>query len=246
MKTCVFVGPSAGDVVLPAGVDRFAPAAMGAVWRAVEEGYRRIALVDGLFGAVPAVWHKEVLYALSRGVLVYGASSMGALRAAELSPFGMRGVGAIYRLYRSGRLTDDDEVCLVHAPREQGFVPLTLPMVNVRRTLGRMRRAGEITPARALGAAARLKHVHFSLRDVQSVKDALAQAGAGEAARASFRRRHEDLKTLDYAALARALARPEAGDPRTATLPPWRELETFKWHTQFVEEPQDIPALERW
>ena len=57
---------------------------------------RAIGLIDGVFLDVPAVWHRELLWALSEGVHVFGAASMGALRAAELAPFGMRGVGTIF------------------------------------------------------------------------------------------------------------------------------------------------------
>ena len=47
---------------------------------------------------------------MAAGTQVFGAASMGALRAAELAPFGMIGVGAIFAAYRDGRLTGDDEV----------------------------------------------------------------------------------------------------------------------------------------
>ncbi|NER31958.1 MAG: hypothetical protein F6J89_31220, partial [Symploca sp. SIO1C4] len=79
-----------------------------------------IALIDGVFLSYPSVWHKEILYALQQGVAVYGASSMGALRAAETSDFGMVGVGAIYRMYASGELIDDDEVALIHGQEDTG------------------------------------------------------------------------------------------------------------------------------
>ena len=55
-----------------------------------------ILIVDGEFGQSLSVWHKEILHALHRGIRVVGASSMGALRAAELDRFGMEGVGEIY------------------------------------------------------------------------------------------------------------------------------------------------------
>ena len=41
-----------------------------------------IGLIDGVFLQSLSVWHKEILYALDRGILVYGSSSMGAIRAA--------------------------------------------------------------------------------------------------------------------------------------------------------------------
>lgn len=96
-----------------------------------------IALIDGIFLTYPSVWHKEILYALEQGIAVYGASSMGALRAAETAAFGTIGVGEIYRMYASGELIDDDEVALVHGREDAGYRPLSEPMVNVRATLRR-------------------------------------------------------------------------------------------------------------
>jgi len=83
----------------------------------------------------PTVWHKEILWAMARGIHVYGSASIGALRAAELYPFGMKGVGGIFAAYRDGVLTDDDEVAVLHGPGELGYPVLTEAMVNIRVTL---------------------------------------------------------------------------------------------------------------
>src|SRR5699024_12171240 len=101
------------------------PARLGSVWHAVQRGHRRIAVVDGVFGNQPAVWHKEILFALAQGCTVIGAASMGALRAVELAPYGMIGVGAIYRLYRRGAIVDDAEVALLHVDYRGSFAELT-------------------------------------------------------------------------------------------------------------------------
>jgi hypothetical protein len=244
VKTCVFVGPSAGHVVLPLGVDRFAPAALGAIWRAVELGYERIALVDGLFGCVPSVWHKEILYALSHGVTVLGASSMGALRAAELAPYGMIGVGAIFRFYRANLLSDDDEVCLLHQPLERGFQPLSLAMVSIRRTLASMARAGDIARPAAEASCRAMKRRHFSQRTSDALREVFRDnAPQPDLALAAFQRRYVDLKVRDYQRLESALSGPPATSPNP---PPWQLLETHKWYTQFVEQVCDIPLLEPW
>lgn len=105
---------------------------------------RAIGIIDGFFENIPSVWHKEILHAISLGITVFGASSMGALRAAELHPFGMVGVGAIFEAYRDGRLEDDDEVAVVHGPAELGYVALSEAMVNIRRTLADAARDGAI------------------------------------------------------------------------------------------------------
>ncbi|MGH9223690.1 MAG: TfuA-like protein [Acidimicrobiales bacterium] len=103
-----------------------------------------VAIADGEFNQSLAVWHKEILHVLGLGVRVLGASSMGALRAAECDVYyGMEGVGLIYEWFRDGVLTDDDEVALLHGPAESDWVNLSWPMVNVRATVGKLQEAGE-------------------------------------------------------------------------------------------------------
>jgi hypothetical protein len=133
----VFLGPTLAQdearVVLDA--QYLPPAGHGDVLRAALRRPRVIAIVDGVFERAPAVWHKEILFALSEGIHVYGAASMGALRAAELAQFGMRGVGDVYRAYADGTLEDDDEVCVAHADADYGFQAVSDAMVDVRATL---------------------------------------------------------------------------------------------------------------
>lgn len=108
------------------------PAAMGDITRAACGDPELIVLIDGVFEDRPSVWHKEILWAMSKGIAVIGASSMGALRAAELASFGMLGYGEIYEDFAAGRLEDDDEVAVVHGPHETGWMPLTDSMVDIR------------------------------------------------------------------------------------------------------------------
>src|SRR5262249_10679056 len=86
------------------------PAAIGDVYRAAQQRPWAIGIIDGFFESIPSVWHKEVLWALAQGIHVYGAASMGALRAAELAAFGMTGVGMIFEAYRDGIIEEHDEV----------------------------------------------------------------------------------------------------------------------------------------
>lgn len=133
----VFLGPTlpVADAQEVLDAEYRGPAAQGDVLRAVQESPKAIGIVDGYFENVPSVWHKEILYAMTKGVRVFGSASMGALRAAELDAFGMEGVGAIFQAYKDGRLEDDDEVAVTHGPAEIGFPILTEAMVNIRRTL---------------------------------------------------------------------------------------------------------------
>src|SRR6185437_13385815 len=83
------------------------PVAQGDVYRVTRLQPDAIGIVDGYFDRVPAVWHKEILWAMSCGIPVFGSASMGALRAAELAAFGMEGVGAIFEAYRDGVIEAD-------------------------------------------------------------------------------------------------------------------------------------------
>ncbi|MEZ4359678.1 MAG: TfuA domain-containing protein [Kofleriaceae bacterium] len=104
-----------------------------------------VAILDGYFERMAAVWHKEILLALERGVAVWGASSMGALRAAELAPWGMVGVGQIYQAFVRGQLSADDEVAVAHLSAEHGYRPTSDALVNLRDGLARAVRAGVLS-----------------------------------------------------------------------------------------------------
>ncbi len=147
----IFIGPTLAiaDAQEVLDADYRPPVAQGDVLRALASKPAAIGIIDGYFENVPSVWHKEILFAMSEGVRVFGSGSMGALRAAELHAFGMEGVGAIFEAYMDGRLEDDDEVAVTHGPAEIGFPILTEAMVNIRRTLSDAHAAGILDePAR--------------------------------------------------------------------------------------------------
>ena len=86
MRRIAFVGPSippnAAQALAPE-VTLLPPARAGDVYRAVGHGEARvIGLVDGVFGSVGSVWHKEILFAISRGGQVSGGAGRGAFREA--------------------------------------------------------------------------------------------------------------------------------------------------------------------
>jgi hypothetical protein len=120
-----------------------------------------ILLVEGSFRENLSVWHKELVFALQYpGVKgVYGASSMGALRAAELDWIGMIGVGLIYQWYRDGVTEDDSEVAVSYAELPSGdYKCLTVPLVDIRAGVA----AVKDNKAEAFLAAAR--RVHYADR----------------------------------------------------------------------------------
>jgi len=162
MVAVIFGGPSLE------GVDRtqtdaifLPPAAQGDLLRAVREHRPSvIGLLDcGLpYRSLPT-WHKEVLFALARGVAVVGAAAIGAHRAVELAPNGMEGVGDIFERVASGELERDDEVLCDWEETPDGIRRLTLPLVTMRAALVAAKGAGALsdeTAALLLSLAERL------------------------------------------------------------------------------------------
>jgi hypothetical protein len=176
-RIAVFLGPSldraTAEKIVPEAIF-LPPAKRGDIPAAVRGGATVICLIDGVFHQDAAVGHREILHALKRGIRVIGASSMGALRAAEMDSFGMEGVGEIYRMYRSGELISDDEVALVFDP-ETG-VALSEPLINIRCTLKRAKDAGIIDKAASDALLAAARSVFYPQRSYTRIVAAAGDA----------------------------------------------------------------------
>jgi hypothetical protein len=244
VKACLFSGPTLWREEIPPGIACYGPVALGSVYRAVEAGYRRIGIIDGVFGNLPAVWHKEILLALSSGVEVSGAASMGALRAAELSCCGMIGVGSIYRMFKLGAWTDDDEVAVVHAPDELDYEPLSEAMSDIRFTLRALRLKGLASATAEQELVRRMKAIHFSARTRDELRrqcdDAFGRVRGCELAE-SFERHFVDGKRRDA---RRLLARLIDPSPTLPPPSPGMFQSTRHWQTQFVLQVADVPPLQ--
>lgn len=174
-KVAIFAGPSVYGLKdsLFDGFERCPPAACGDVYRAVSRGAEIIGLIDGYFENELSIWHKEILHALSNGVVVYGAASLGALRAAECAAFGMIGIGEIFESYDRGSRVADADVAVAHAPADLGFEPLTVAMVDVEATLADAERRGAIDQETAAAVLDAARRVHFSQRNWLNVLEPL-------------------------------------------------------------------------
>ncbi len=224
MRACVFVGPTLPAALLPAipGLMMLPPVAQGDVFRAAQRRPRAIGIIDGAFEGVPAVWHKEILWAMAEGIHVFGSASMGALRAAELCDFGMQGVGRIFAAYRAGAwppypepFEDDDEVAVIHAPAEAGYAPLCEPMVNIRATLAQAATEGVIEAAARDALAGLAKGLFYQDRTydrlLEMAGDALPAAQIA-ALGAWLPQGRVDQKRLDGEAMLAAMAALVASD----------------------------------
>jgi len=138
MNIIVFLGPSLSREearqILPHAI-YLPPVRCGDILRVLRFKPNIIGIIDGYFEKTAAVWHKEILVAIENGVHIIGGSSMGALRASELTDFGMKAVGSIAHDYVNGAINDDDEVAVLHGLKQSAYLSLTDAMVNIRDTL---------------------------------------------------------------------------------------------------------------
>jgi hypothetical protein len=235
----LFVGPTLHDLVED-GRLRSAPsllcsppAAQGDIARAAKAGANVIGLVDGRYEDVAAPWHKEILFAIEQGITVLGAGSLGALRAAECAPFGMIGVGEIFRRFQSGELVDDSDVAQCHAPAELGCFPTTEALVNVEATIARARSTGAIgaDEARSLTVLARgifFKDLTFEKLASLRRLDPTATAALAE----NLARNRVDVKRADALELVAAMS--ALPDSRQAYWRGWSLAQPRIWKT-FIE-----------
>jgi hypothetical protein len=171
-RPVVFLGPTlpVAEARRVLDADYLPPAAQGSVVRAVLR--RRpcaILIIDGTFQGEPAVRHKEIMWALAEGIPVWGAASMGALRAAELGGYGMAGVGLVFRWYRAHAFAPDDAVAVLHGPAELGWPALTDALVDLRMTFRRAERAGRIDAALRSRLDATAAGLNFRERSLDAV-----------------------------------------------------------------------------
>ena len=106
------------------------PIQRGDLSQALKEHPDIIAIIDGVFHQNSAVGHKEILNAMKSGIEVYGASSMGALRASELDSLGMVGVGYVYSQYATGEVDSDDDVAVMLD--SETLEALSVPLINMK------------------------------------------------------------------------------------------------------------------
>jgi hypothetical protein len=127
---------------------------------ASEQPPTHVGIIDGQFLQYPSISPKEILAAMDDGVRFFGASSMGALRAVELAPYGMVGVGRIYELYRSGEIDADDEVAVAFDEVQVR----SEPMVNMRIAVAAAVEQGAVSAAGASSFLAAAKSLYFAQR----------------------------------------------------------------------------------
>lgn len=217
----VFVGPSlaAGRAaqLLPEAEIR-PPIRRDELRAARRRGGRVLVILDGVFAHSLAVSPREIVEVMRSGAVVVGASSMGAIRAAECAPAGMLGIGEVYDGFWDGSLDSDDEVAVVTDP-EDGDRPLSVPLVAVRAGLRHARATALLGEADCDLVWSAASGLHFSQRTWGSI---LKRAGLADPALRRALEACPDPKREDAVAAlrfvadnsARLLADSSPGGPR--------------------------------
>lgn len=224
----VFAGPSIYGADLDIrGLTLLPPASRGDIAVAVKQGATHIGLIDGYFGWVASVWHKEILFALEEGVVVMGAASMGALRAADCAPFGMRPVGRIAHWYMDGTLDDDGDVAIVHAPAELHYAPLTEALVEARATLARLLSLGLVGSDEHFALSRAAHELNFRYRTCDAIVEILPEDRRARVL-AAYEANKVSLKQED-ARLLVGLMHEAAHD--FVLVAGWKMAQSFTWKT---------------
>ncbi|MGH4029187.1 TfuA-like protein [Actinomycetota bacterium Odt1-20B] len=180
----VFAGPSlaASPLLGPLADVLRPPVRAGDLTEATRqlEAGAHVLIVDGEFGQSQAITLTEIRTAVDAGFHLWGAASMGALRAAECAPLGMAALGTIAGAYLSGDLVADDEVALAYDP--DTYEPFTVPLVNVRRLTGVLTAWGATTQEEAARVLTAARAVHFRQRTFAALRRIVENSLTGGAA----------------------------------------------------------------
>jgi hypothetical protein len=103
-----------------------------------------VLIADGYFHNSLAVGHREIREAIKAGWEIWGVSSMGAIRAAEMISSGMKGYGLVYKHFVEDPDFRDDEVTLLHGIIKP-FIPVSEPLIHIRYSLNQLRSTNQIT-----------------------------------------------------------------------------------------------------
>ncbi|GGZ14939.1 hypothetical protein GCM10010387_04000 [Streptomyces inusitatus] len=126
-------------------------------------------IIDGAYHHAPALRHKEIIAAMARGVRVIGASSIGALRAAELASCGMVGVGSVFMAYAAGAIDGDDEVAVAQSAGSD-HRSCTWPLVNLRHCAQLAVEAEVIDSTTSAMMLEKLRSVYYAHRSMTAVE----------------------------------------------------------------------------
>ena len=162
---------------------------------AIKERPQIIAIIDGVFHQNSAVGHKEILTMIDKGIDVFGASSMGALRASELDSLGMVGIGYCYEQYASGAIDSDDEVAVMLD--SESLEPLSVPLISMRYVFDNAVGKNILTEEEKLELLSIAKEMYYPKRNYANVLSKSSLDNVKKEELINFIRETPDIKKQD-------------------------------------------------
>jgi len=104
------------------------PIRQGDMFATILEGFRNILIIDGYFYNDFPCTTFEVLLAIEEGRNVFGAGSIGALRAVELHNYGMLGSGYVFNYLKRKKIKPYQIVAQTYDGDNK---PVSVPLINV-------------------------------------------------------------------------------------------------------------------
>lgn len=149
------------------------PAEQGDMLAAVLEGFSTILVIDGYFYSRFPCTTFEVMLALENGRDVFGAASIGALRAVELNRYGMEGVGTVFEYLKRHEVKPYHIVAQTYDDNDR---PVTIPLVHIICFLNHVTKAGLIPVDTAKLCLDSAGSLHFAGLSVDNVFRAMGTA----------------------------------------------------------------------
>jgi hypothetical protein len=137
-----------------------------------------LVIVDGVFHDQLAVGHAEIRDALRLGWRVWGVSSMGAIRAREMAPLGMKGYGSVFERFVAEPDFQDDEVALLHEPTHP-YRPVTEPLIHLRVAIDHLVARHVVGRSAARAVVSELKSRWYGDRTLRGTALALKECAKG-------------------------------------------------------------------
>lgn len=128
---------------------------------------REIVLIDGVFLQEYPPTPIEVFQVINnKNFKVYGASSIGALRAVELEKFGMKGIGKIFELFKKNIVNSDDEIAVTF---DSDYNLLSEAMIDIRYNIFLGWRKGIIDKETKQIMIKLAKRIYFPFRTYENI-----------------------------------------------------------------------------
>jgi TfuA protein len=176
-SSLVFAGGSVSRDDVPPDADLVwaGPAEQGDMVAAVLEGFENILVIDGYFYTRFPCTTLEVMLALEYEVNVFGASSIGALRAVELDVWGMIGTGRVYEYLKKQEIKPYHIVAQTYDEVDR---PLTTPLIQIVYFLVCASSDGVVTREEHEALRAAVDEIHFTFLSFESFFLKAASVGA--------------------------------------------------------------------